>query len=201
LAAWAREKSRGAPPLGVHRAEETPGPLGSEGAPWGEKAFAAVSSPQRNYLKRPLASTGCTCPCVRKGFGLLPLRNTDPNNFPVAPLTGHAEAFNHLSEQPIRELKIGSSPGSPTTLAAMVPKAPGGALCTLCEVMRLRVVQLHFSKRIRARLYVTSRFGTTCAHIPKRPWHMRKTNAAHGTSTPIIPTRHAAVLFRRQLRG
>jgi hypothetical protein len=49
---------------------------------------------------------------LSQGLGLLPLRDTDLDKFLVAPLTGHAEGFDYLSEQLIRELKIGSASGS-----------------------------------------------------------------------------------------
>src|SRR5262249_43778661 len=49
---------------------------------------------------------------LSQGLGLLPLRDIDLDKFLVAPLTGHAEGFNYLSEQLIRELKIASSSGS-----------------------------------------------------------------------------------------
>ena len=49
---------------------------------------------------------------LSQGLGLLPLRDTDLDKFLMAPLTGYAEGFTYLSEQLIRELKIGSSSGS-----------------------------------------------------------------------------------------
>src|SRR5258706_104374 len=49
---------------------------------------------------------------LSQGLGLLPLRDTDLDKFLVAPLTGHAQGFNYLSEQLLHELKIGSSCGS-----------------------------------------------------------------------------------------
>jgi hypothetical protein len=129
---------------------------------------------------------------VRLSQGLGPLRNTDLDKFPVAPLTGHAEAFNYLSGQPIRELKIGSSSGSctskPTTLAAMVPKPPGGALCTLCDVMRLRVVQLHFFQAHSREVVRHVAFRHYLRAHPEAARAYEKDKRCARTSTPIIPT-------------
>jgi hypothetical protein len=49
---------------------------------------------------------------LTRGLGLLPLRDADLGKFLVPPLTGHAEGFTYLSEQLVRELKIGSFWGS-----------------------------------------------------------------------------------------
>jgi len=59
---------------------------------------------------------------------------------------------------------------------------------TLPDAWDFALSDFIFSKRIRVRLYVISRFGTTCAHILKRPLPIKKKNAARETSTPIIPT-------------
>jgi hypothetical protein len=49
---------------------------------------------------------------LAQGLCLLPLWDTDLDKFLVPPLTGYVNGFNYLSEQLIRELKIGSSCGS-----------------------------------------------------------------------------------------
>jgi hypothetical protein len=57
----------------------------------------------RHSLHRPVN--------LEQGLALLPLRDDDLDSFLLAPLTGHRDEFNYLSDQLLRELEAGSAEG------------------------------------------------------------------------------------------